>query len=111
MTLISAARWCETYHRGRHRVVELLDRGLWRRQLHGCRVLSEPSYAEISVFKLQTEDDASTVRENLTRGAHYFAQQIPAGLTHPGMGGLSAARLPLVPDCASHRSLGSGISF
>ena len=41
--------------------------------------VSEPSYAEMSVFELQTDDDTSTVRENLTRGAHYFAQLFSAG--------------------------------
>ena len=38
----------------------------------------EPSYAEMSIFEMDTDDDTNTVRENLTRGAHYFAQLLTA---------------------------------
>jgi len=41
--------------------------------------VAEPSYAEMSDFELQTDDDTSTERVNLTRGAHYFAQLFTAG--------------------------------
>ncbi|MET8310792.1 hypothetical protein [Micromonospora sp. NPDC005173] len=41
--------------------------------------VAEPSYAQMSAFHLQTDDDSSHVRENLTRGAHYFAHLFSAG--------------------------------
>jgi hypothetical protein len=39
----------------------------------------EPSYAEMSSFQLQTDDDTTTHRENLIRGQHYFAKLFSAG--------------------------------
>lgn len=41
--------------------------------------VSEPSYAEMSAFDKETDDDESIVQEKLTRGAHYFAQLFSAG--------------------------------
>ncbi|MFE9960222.1 hypothetical protein [Micromonospora sp. NPDC005299] len=41
--------------------------------------VSEPSYAEMSAFDEATDDDESFLQENLTRGAHYFAQLFSAG--------------------------------
>ncbi|MFC4019212.1 hypothetical protein ACFOW4_14860 [Micromonospora sp. GCM10011542] len=41
--------------------------------------VSEPSYAEMSVFNERTDDDESFLQEKLTRGAHYFAQLFSAG--------------------------------
>jgi hypothetical protein len=41
--------------------------------------VSEPSYAVMSDFEVDTDDDTSVERENLTRGAHYFAQLFSAG--------------------------------
>ncbi|WP_446215180.1 hypothetical protein [Micromonospora sp. IBHARD004] len=41
--------------------------------------VSEPSYAEMSAFNEQTDDDESFLQEKLTRGAHYFAQLFSAG--------------------------------
>lgn len=41
--------------------------------------VAEPSYAEMSAFVKDEDDDASYVHEYLTRGAHYFAHLFSAG--------------------------------
>ncbi|MGC1212778.1 MAG: hypothetical protein WA890_16090 [Micromonospora sp.] len=41
--------------------------------------VSEPSYAEMSAFDEETDDDKSYEQVKLTRGAHYFAQLFSAG--------------------------------
>ncbi|WP_422733588.1 hypothetical protein ACN26Y_24570 [Micromonospora sp. WMMD558] len=41
--------------------------------------VAEPSYAEMSVFVEEEDEDATHDRENLTRGAHYFAHLFSAG--------------------------------
>ncbi|NJP34521.1 hypothetical protein [Micromonospora thermarum] len=41
--------------------------------------VAEPSYAEMSVFVEEEDEDATHDREYLTRGAHYFAHLFSAG--------------------------------
>lgn len=60
--------------------------------------VSEPSYAEMSVFDEQADDDESFLQEKLTRGAHYFAQLFSAGPVPAGQS---------VVVCAGTRSFDS----